>query len=92
MVEAGSEHCNYLLAPLELIGEAWPIIMDNVGLGDVVPRTVLHLNKGNYNPDDFMTSDLHDKLRELYSQDYNLWETIYHEAREEISPISDATH
>lgn len=89
---SGDELCNYILAPLEMIGEAWPIVMDNVGLGDVVPRTVLHRNKGNYNPDDFITPELHDKLRELYSQDYNLWETICDETREKISSISDATH
>jgi hypothetical protein len=89
---SGDELCNYILAPLEMIGEAWPIVMDNVGLGNVVPRIVLHLNRGNYNPADFMTSELHDKLRELYSQDYNLWEVICDETREEISSISDATH
>ena len=92
LVEAGGELCDYLLAPLELIGECWTEIMDNVGLGGAVPRTVLHNNKGDYNPDDFMTPELYDTLCELYSQDYNLWEIVYGETRTEISSVSDTTH
>jgi hypothetical protein len=92
LIEAGGDFCSYLLAPLEMIGECWPIAMDNVGLGDVVPRVPIHDNKGDYDPGEFMTLELHDKLRELYSEDYNLWETIYHEAGKEISSVSDATH
>jgi hypothetical protein len=88
----GDPTCTYILAPLELIGDCWPIVMDSVGLGDVVPRTVLHKNKGDYNPADFMTTELLGKLRELYSQDYNLWEVTCNEAREEISTVSNATH
>jgi hypothetical protein len=90
LVTAGGDRV-YVLAPLELIGECWPIAMDNVGLADV-PREVLHKNKGGYQAEDYMRFDLHEKLRGLYCEDYNLWETIYNEARAEISPISNATH
>jgi hypothetical protein len=89
---AGGTYSEYLLAPLELIGYCWPIMMDNVGLGEKVPRTVLHRNKGDYNPDDYLTPELSGKLRELYSRDYNLWEVVYGETREEISTVGNATH
>lgn len=90
LISVGGDR-QYLLAPLELIGDCWPLAMDNVGLADV-PSQVYHKNKGDYNPDDYLTPDLYDAIRELYSEDYNLWETVFNEARAEISSISDTTH
>ena len=77
LLAAGGD-CHYIVAPLEFINEAWPLIMDGVGLVDV-PDIIAWHNKGSYNPDDFMTAELREKLRELYLQDFNLWCATYHE-------------
>jgi hypothetical protein len=89
-VSGDDKHC--ILAPLENIQEAWPQIMAVVGLVDV-PREVYHKNKGEY---DLRTTsygqDLHDKIRELYREDYALWEAVKDaETRTTISPVHNSS-
>lgn len=87
MPAAGTRNSRFVLAPLELISEFWPALIDDLGLDDV-PRGVWHKNKGGYDSKTVLTDELADRIRDgIYSQDYSLWQTVYNETRAALPSI-----
>lgn len=90
LLKAGLPDTPYMIAPLELIDDIWPAFMEQFNID--CPRLLPTVNAGQYQADDFLTDDLVEKLRELYSEDYLLWEFLYNEARETFSTVNNQVH
>jgi hypothetical protein len=86
MPATGTENSRFLLAPLELISEVWPAFVEDLGLDDV-PLGVWRQNRGGYKPDKYLTDEVVDQVRTIYSADYRLWQTIYDETRETLPAV-----
>jgi hypothetical protein len=82
---AGGSDYEYVVAPLEMIDVCWPLMMAEFDVN--CPMQVLHENRGGYDPESYLTPDLTQRLKVLYSNDYGLWEVIYNETRKTISPV-----
>lgn len=77
LIAAGS-NSQVLLLPLELLSQIWPVIIEELQIKGTSP-TMQFRNKGDYDPDDFLTPELYDTLRTLYQEDYDLWELAYND-------------
>jgi len=92
LAEAGAlAECNsFIIAPLEKFDTIWPLVMSELNVD--CPLQPAHMNAGKYHPDEFLHGDADDILKELYSEDWNLWEVITHETRETFSAVGHPLH
>jgi hypothetical protein len=86
LAATGTKNSRFVLAPLELISEVWPAVINDLGLDDVSLK-VWHQNQGGYRTEKFLTDEMIEQVRGLYSQDYQLWQTVYDETRATLPSV-----